>query len=60
MGGAWGDLTGALLIFYGTQKQTEDFVKKDPYVVNGIVESYETKEWTMVLTNYEGVPTIKI
>jgi len=59
MGGAWGDLTGALLLFHGTQKQAEDFVNKDPYVKNGIVEGFEVKEWTMVSTKYD-IPTIKV
>jgi len=60
MGGAWADLTGALFIFHGTHKQAEEFIKKDPYVINGIVSGHETKEWNMVVTSYEGVPTVKI
>jgi hypothetical protein len=33
MGGAWKDLTGALIIFHGSEKDVQDFAKNDPCVV---------------------------
>lgn len=71
MGGAWGDLSGALIIFHGTKDKAEEFAKNDPYVIclspiiissytkNGIVESWELKEWTMVATKYP-IPTADV
>jgi len=60
MGGAWGDLSGGLLIFYGANKDAEEFAKRDPYTINGIVKSWSVREWIMVHTKYDGVPTAKI
>lgn len=32
MGGAWGDLSGALIVFYGSKESVENFARNDPYV----------------------------
>ncbi|KAJ1491530.1 hypothetical protein T484DRAFT_1933015 [Baffinella frigidus] len=49
--GAYANPTdGALFLFKGMAKaDIETFVKSDPYVVNGLVTSWEIKEWTAVV-----------
>jgi uncharacterized protein YciI len=40
----------ALLIFHVADKSIiEDFIKKDPYVQNGLVTKWEIREWTVVI-----------
>jgi len=40
----------ALLIFHIPDKSIiEDFIKKDPYVNNGLVMKWEIREWTVVI-----------
>ena len=42
----------ALLIFHVEDKSViEDFIKKDPYVNNGLVTKWEIREWTVVIGN---------
>ena len=42
----------ALLVFRCPDKSVvEDFVKKDPYVINGLVTRWEIRPWTVVLGN---------
>ena len=42
----------ALLIFRVADKSViEDFVKKDPYVNNGLVADWEIRAWTVVIGN---------
>ena len=42
----------ALLIFHVPDKSIiEDFIKKDPYVNNGLVTKWEIREWTVVIGN---------
>lgn len=41
---------GATLLFEGeSPKVAEDFAKKDPYVVNGLVRKWSVNEWGIVL-----------
>jgi hypothetical protein len=42
--GSFSDRTGALAIFK-TRDAAESFVKADPLVLEGLVGSYELKEW---------------
>jgi hypothetical protein len=35
MGGAWGDATGALIVFHGTKDDVERFAERDPCVAFG-------------------------
>lgn len=43
---------GALLVFKTSDKSVvEDFVKNDPYVKNGLVKSWEIREWNVVIGN---------
>jgi uncharacterized protein len=43
---------GALLIFKGNDsKAAEEFVHKDPYVLNGLVKRWEIRPWTVVVGN---------
>lgn len=40
----------ALLVFKCEDKNTiEEFVKRDPYVQNGLVASWDIREWTVVI-----------
>ena len=43
---------GALLIFRGeTAAPAEDFVRKDPYVLNGLIKRWEIRSWNVVVGN---------
>ncbi|MGH9742721.1 MAG: YciI-like protein [Candidatus Acidiferrum sp.] len=43
---------GALLVFRGDNPASaEDFVSKDPYVLNGLVKRWEIRRWTVVVGN---------
>jgi uncharacterized protein YciI len=42
----------ALLIFHVSDKSIiEEFVKKDPYVKNGLIAKWEIRSWTVVIGN---------
>ncbi len=42
----------ALLVFcVGDRKIVEDFVRRDPYVVNSLVKRWEVRPWTVVVGN---------
>ena len=43
---------GALLVFRAANAQpVEEFVRKDPYVMNGLVKRWEIRPWTVVVGN---------
>jgi uncharacterized protein len=43
---------GALLVFKTADpKPIEEFVRKDPYVANGLVTRWEIRPWTVVVGN---------
>lgn len=43
---------GALLVFRSESAQpAEDFVRRDPYVLNGLVKRWEIRPWTVVVGN---------
>ncbi|MGB2669547.1 MAG: YciI-like protein [Candidatus Acidiferrum sp.] len=43
---------GALLVFRGENPASaENFVSKDPYVLNGLVKRWEIRPWTVVVGN---------
>ena len=42
----------ALLIFHVTDKSViEDFIRKDPYIKNGLIAKWEIRPWTVVIGN---------
>jgi hypothetical protein len=50
MAGAFNPIEGALLVFRaGSPAEVEEFVKRDPYVRNGLVTSWRIREWTVVV-----------
>ena len=51
MGGALANPADkAVLVFKSTSKDVvEDFVRQDPYVKQGLIVSWEIREWTVVL-----------
>lgn len=51
LGGAFDDpVDRALLIFRADHKSTvEEFARKDPYVVNGLVKKWEVRPWKVVV-----------
>lgn len=51
MAGAFDPPTdGALLVFEaGSAAEVEDFVRRDPYVKNGLVTGWRIKPWTVVI-----------
>ncbi len=43
---------GALLVFRADDPTpAEEFVRKDPYVINGLVKRWEIRPWTVVVGN---------
>tara|TARA_R110002167_G_scaffold70453_4_gene198739 strand:- start:63475 stop:63774 length:300 start_codon:yes stop_codon:yes gene_type:complete len=50
LGGAFANpADGAAIVFKGnTPKIAESFAKADPYVINGLVTSWNVREWTTV------------
>lgn len=53
LGGALAEpVDGALLIFHAADaKPVEEFVRKDPYVLNGLVTRWEIRAWNVVVGN---------
>lgn len=53
LGGALADpVDGALLIFRAKDAQpVEEFVRKDPYVTNGLVKRWDIRPWNVVVGN---------
>jgi uncharacterized protein len=51
MGGALADPPDkAILVFKSTSKDViEDFIRKDPYVQQGLIPSWEIRVWTVVM-----------
>ena len=51
LGGAFADpADGAALVFEADDAGVvEDFVRRDPYVVHGLVKSWRVREWTVVV-----------
>jgi uncharacterized protein YciI len=51
LGGAYSDpVDTALLIFQGKSREVaEEFAQADPYVLNGLVERWVVREWTVVI-----------
>ena len=51
LGGAFDDpVDRALLVFHVDDKsKVEDFARKDPYVVNGLVKKWEIRPWKVVV-----------
>ena len=52
-GGAMSDpADSALLIFRAADKSmVEEFARRDPYVINGLVAQWEVREWNVVVGN---------
>ncbi|HKV25458.1 MAG TPA: YciI-like protein [Candidatus Acidoferrum sp.] len=43
---------GALLVFRTADPgPVQEFVRKDPYVINGLVKTWEIRPWTVVIGN---------
>ena len=42
-------LEGGLLIFKCKKSIVEDYAKRDPYVLNGLVPEYKIREWLVVV-----------
>jgi len=41
---------GALLVFFSPDRAiAEAFAQKDPYVVNGLIKSWQVRPWTVVV-----------
>jgi uncharacterized protein YciI/heme-degrading monooxygenase HmoA len=51
LAGAFADpVDRALLVFHVADKsEVEDFARKDPYVVNGLVKKWEVRQWNVVV-----------
>jgi uncharacterized protein len=50
MVGTFGDpqTQGSMAIF-ASREAAEEFVRDDPFVINGVVRSYEIREWNEIL-----------
>ena len=53
LGGAFSDpVDKALLVFRVPDRAVvEDFIRKDPYVTNGLVTRWEVRSWNVVIGN---------
>ncbi len=41
---------GSALVFNAsTKEEVEEFAKKDPYVLNGLITNWRVREWTVVV-----------
>ncbi len=51
LGGAFSDpADGALIVFRAADKSVvENFVRTDPYVINGLVARWDIRPWTVVI-----------
>jgi uncharacterized protein YciI len=57
MVGTFGDpVTEGSMAIFPTRAAAESFVAEDPFVVNGVVKSYQIREWNEVLTGDDGRP----
>jgi uncharacterized protein YciI len=58
LGGALADpVDGAILLFQGPSPEVaEEFVKRDPYVRNGLVRSWRVRPWTTVVGAQASTP----
>ncbi len=42
----------AILVFKGNDRTiVESFIKRDPYVINGLIVKWQVREWTVVIGN---------
>jgi uncharacterized protein YciI len=46
--GTFSDLTGSMAVFT-TREAAEEFAKGDPFVLHGVVRSWQIKEWDEAL-----------
>lgn len=52
MGGALSEPLGVLIVFKAADRHVpEDFARKDPYVLNGVVTKWQVRPWTVVVSN---------
>ena len=58
LAGAFADpVDRALLVFRAPDKRTvEDFARRDPYVINGLIRKWEVRPWTVVIGNDPAEP----
>jgi uncharacterized protein YciI len=51
----------ALLIFHAPDRSVvEDFVRRDPYVTNGLVTRWEIRSWAVVIGDQPNDPTASV
>lgn len=60
LGGAFANpADGAAIVFKGNSpKLAESFAKEDPYVINGLVTSWNVREWTTVAGKDAELPIV--
>ena len=60
LGGALADPADqALLLFAGeTAEVAEKFARQDPYVINGVVQSWKVRQWTTVAGEWAATPVL--
>jgi uncharacterized protein YciI len=53
LAGAFNDPPDSALLIFRVPNKTviEEFIKKDPYVINGLVTRWEIRQWTVVIGN---------
>ena len=47
--GAFSDLEGSMAVF-STREAAEDFARRDPFVLNGVVSTWRVREWNEAIT----------
>lgn len=60
-GGFLDPVDGSLLIFRGDSPSVaEEFAKKDPFVLNGVVKKWSVRPWNTIVGPDAAVPTIGV
>ena len=54
LAGAFDPPEGALFVFQGTPADVEEFVRRDPYVKNGVVTGHRIRPWNVVIGGAPG------
>jgi len=56
LGGALADPVDGAILAFTTNEAVEQFVKADPYVTNGIVTSWDVRQWSVVVGSLDVPP----
>lgn len=49
MAGPWGDPAAGAMGIFTTREAAEEFIRDDPFVMNGVVKTWTLREWNEAL-----------